>query len=260
MNRNNTKRKSIKSTLGWIVSLMLLFALTFLSVQRKSNQYLSELHVEIHGHVASRNLVVEQDIEKLIEGYLGYDIRQAKIDDIDIRELEQILNNDDRVKNADIFIDANENINVVITEKRVIVRVQDGAISYYLDENGDKIGTKLYRAIRVPIATGSIEDYSASLFDPQKDSNLSRIYKIGKAIAEDDFMSALIEHINIDDGGEVTLIPKIGRSKILLSAEELEDKITKLKYFYKDGLPKAGWSKYAALNLNYKDLVFAQKK
>ncbi len=133
-------------------------------------------------------------------------------------------------------------------------------MSYYLDENGEKINTKLFRAIRVPIATGSIEDYHISLVDPEKNSNLFRIYRVGKTIAEDDFMSALIEHMDIDDSGEVTLIPKIGRSKILLSAEELDEKITKLKYFYKDGLPKAGWSKYAVLNLNYKDLVFAQKK
>jgi cell division protein FtsQ len=257
MNKRTIERNKLKSTLGWMVSLLLLFTLTFFSVNRKSNTLVNRLSVKILSADGDKSLITTSDVAKKINAYLGYDIRQATIEEVQLKELEELIQADERVDNVEIYIDSRNKIHVEIKERKVIVRISNKDISYYLDEDGNHVDIQPGRAVRVPLATGHLEDYSGDLMVSKRRSNLQDIYRLALAIDRDQFLSALIEQIDIDVNGQVIMVPKIGREKISLSVDDLEDKLFKLKYFYKEGLPHEGWSKYSVLDLDIRDQVVA---
>ena len=77
----------------------------------------------------------------------------------------------------------------------------------------------------------------------------------------DPFYSALVEQIYLSNVGEYILIPKVGQQKIILGPyEEIEDKLERLKIFYKQGIPYEGWQKYKSINLKFKDQVVCKKR
>lgn len=261
MSRN--RRQSMdgyKKIVGWILSLTLLAVLTFLSVQRKANSPVEKMIIEINEADGQKSLVTKSYISKRINAYLGYDVNMATIDDISLMELEEIILADERIKSAEMYLDAANKLHVKIEEKKVIVRVKSKETTYYLDEHGDKINVTVGRVARVPIASGDIEDYDQSLISSKRKSNLKDIYMLAKEINKDEFLSALIEQMDIDINGIVTMVPKIGKEKINLSVSDLEEKLFKLKYFYKDGLPKEGWSKFSVIDLDIRDQVVATLK
>ena len=250
----------LKSTIGWVVGLLLLTVLTVLSVQRKANSNVEELIIDIKGVEGQKSLVTKSYINKKINAYLGYNVDMATINDINLIELEEIILADERVSEAELYLDSNNQLHVEIVEKKVIVRVKTNDSTYYLDENGDQIAVTIGRVARVPLATGDIEPYDLSLIQSKRKSNLKDIYLLAYELTKDHFLKALIEQIDIDLNGMVTMVPKIGREKIHLSVSDLEEKLFKLKYFYKDGLTKEGWSKFSVLDLDIKDQVVATLK
>ena len=259
----NTRRNSMdgyKRIAGWVISLTLLAVLTFLSVQRKSNSPIETLSIDIVSADGQKSLMTKAYLAKRINSYLGYDINMATISDINLLELEEIILADERIDRAELFLDAENKLHVRVEEKKVVLRVKNNDTTYYLDENGEKINVTVGRVARVPVATGDIESYDLSLIHSKRRSNLKDVYLLAQEIGKDKFLSALIEQIDIDINGQVTMVPKIGKEKIKLSVNDLEEKLFKLKYFYKDGLPKEGWSKYAILNLDIRDQVVATYK
>lgn len=259
MNLKATNKNKWKTVFGWVLSLLLLFTLTFLAVERKANLSVNGVKVNIMSPSGQKNLITQLDIEKKFQIYLGYDLSLADIKDVKLIELEKILAGDERVKEAEIFIDGNNNVNIDIKERKVVVRVHNNDISYYLDSEGNKINVRNGRAIRVPIATGDLPEYDKGYIFSENKNNLKDIFQLALKINEDEFLTALIEQIDIDNNGNVAMIPKVGKERITLVVEDLDHKFFNLKTFYKEGLPLEGWSKYKTLNLDYKGLVTVTK-
>jgi cell division protein FtsQ len=82
-----------------------------------------------------------------------------------------------------------------------------------------------------------------------------------RLIQRDKFLMALTEQLYVTIDKEIELIPKAGPTSILLgNADMAENKLSRLKVFYRKGLPAAGWDTYSALNLKYKDQIICTKK
>ncbi len=259
MSRRSRHISKTQSTLAWTISLLLLLILTYFSVVRKGNAELNEVKIAISTPQGERKLITSQDIVALFNNHLGYDIRMATIESVDIINLEKLLDEDDRVKEAEVYVDSNDDIHIHVKQKNVIGRVMQGDVSYYLDDEGNKIHSRLNHTVRVPVVTGDLESYSKDLINQKKRSRLKDVYTVLKEIKGDKFLRSLIEQIDVESSGKLTLVPKAGRAKITMNAEDIEEKFIKLKYFYKDGLPKAGWSKYATLKLDTKEQVVVEK-
>jgi cell division protein FtsQ len=259
MIKNNGAYRKVKHGLIWGSVLLGFIVLTYFSIQRKEKQTIENLNIKIESPENQKALVSKDEVRKLFEGYLGYDPLLAEVKELNLDELEALLINDGRLEKVEVFLDANNDLCVNLFEKKVVVRVLKKELSYYLDERGGRVPTVKNKAIRVPIATGDIEEYSRELLDSKLQSNLKDIWTLSKAIESDPFLNALIEQIDIDNKGMITMIPKIGREKIMLSGSEIEDKLTNLKIFYKEGLPREGWSKYASINLDIKGQIVAER-
>jgi cell division protein FtsQ len=71
---------------------------------------------------------------------------------------------------------------------------------------------------------------------------------------------AMIGQYNINNVGQLELIPRLGNSTILLGDNSnLEKKIKQLDVFYFDVLRKVGWDYYKVINIMYKNQVVCIK-
>lgn len=87
------------------------------------------------------------------------------------------------------------------------------------------------------------------------------LFELTKIIRQNNFLQALISQIYVNSKGEFDLIPQLGKQIIHLgSIENIEKKLNKLEIFYKKAMMKAGWEKYATINLEYKDQIVCTKK
>lgn len=250
--RKNTKTDYIK--IGKAITAIALMVFLFFSVFQKLGSPLNDINIEISKGSDKKTLIKEKDIRSLLKTELGYDISIAEIAQLDLYKLEKILTRDDRINRADLFVDKHNNLFIKVEQKQPIVRIDvtDGN-DYYLDYKGERI--PVTDVFRVPVVTGHVDKYIIS-FKEHKKNNLNAVLELAQKVHDDDFLSALVEQIYVNEKSEVTIVPKIGRDKILLGQiEDLDEKIYKLKVYYEKGIKNIGIDKFDELDLQYKGQV-----
>jgi cell division protein FtsQ len=133
--------------------------------------------------------------------------------------------------------------------------------SYYLDAEGEKVSTSPHYTARVIVVTGKVGHYDDN-FMHVPHNRLNRVYELVRFIDNNSFWKAQFEQINVENSGEVTLIPKLGDHVVRfgLPHEDIEDKFHRLEVFYQDGLPVEGWNKFKSINLAFKGQIVAKKR
>jgi len=144
--------------------------------------------------------------------------------------------------------------------------------SFYVDVHGVSMATSPNFTARVLVFSGNISDKCDSITVPEiinnaslkSSRNLDEIYRISNYVCNDPFLCAQIGQVHRDQWGSYTLIPLVGDHEIIFgsaeSDKEVEEKMEKLKTFYQEGLPYAGWSKYQSINLKYDNQIVCRKK
>ena len=253
--------KRLRDTFIWVMLISGISVLLYFSIQKKSNARVKSLEVNIEGVSESDHLIYEKEVLKILTEEAGKPITKANISTLNLRRLESKLNKDKRIERADIYFNSNNRLNVRIIQKKPVMRVIDNAgTEYYLDENGKKVPVTRGSAVRVPVVTGIKDTFNVKMVVSDKPSKMKDVFIIMKYIAQDEFLSALIEqaHVENDSTGDIVLVPKIGRQKLIFgSAQDMEAKFDNLKIFYRDGLPKRGWNRDKTLNLKYTNQVIA---
>jgi cell division protein FtsQ len=94
-----------------------------------------------------------------------------------------------------------------------------------------------------------------------KHSILKNIYQLVNYINSDNFWSAQIDQIYVDNDDEIDLIPRLGNNVIHLgTTENFGGKLRNLETFYKKVLPEVGWNKYELINLEFKDQIVCRNR
>ncbi len=242
---------------------LILFGLTSfvvvsrLAIQKKKNAGVRAFKVSIAYKDKTKKLINADYIKNEVRKSLGYNVARVKLDDVNLMEIEGILENNNYVEEVEVFIDGRNVLRVRLRQKNPIVRVISGQGSYYLDSKGEQLQLSPVATVRVPIVTGNVRDYDAN-YRKTPGHQFNEIFKLAKKVDRDEFLEALVEQIHVEANGSFLLIPKLGKEKIMLgSAEDLDDKVYKLKQFYKEGLTREGWGKYAYLDLQDDEIVRA---
>jgi cell division protein FtsQ len=172
-----------------------------------------------------------------------------------------VLEQDPFVENAETFVDVKGNLNLKIYQRQPILRVIDNNnLNYYLDKNGVKMPLSKYYSARVPIITGAVPPY-VNDFLKQKKYALKDVFYLVQRLNADVFFAPMIQQIVIDAAGEFTIIPILGDQKIRIGTlDDLDEKLERLKIFYKEAMPYEGWRKYRSISVKYKGQIVCKKK
>jgi len=259
MSDRKLNMKRVRDAMIWLTLIAGISALLFFSINRKSNAEVKTLVVEIEKINDGEQLISEKEIKQILQLAAGKTITKANIKTLNLRKLEAKLNKDKRIQRADLYFDSKNRLHAHIIQKKPIMRViEEEGGEYYLDENGKQVPVTRGSAVRVPLVTGIRDTFSLVNTKSDRPSKLKQVFDIMKYVAKDPFLTALIEqaHVEHDSIGDIVLIPKLGREKLIFGdASDIQAKFDNLKIFYRDGMPKLGWSRYKSLNLKYSHQV-----
>jgi cell division protein FtsQ len=251
--------KRIGTTFLWMVVLAGFAVLLVAAVQDKDATKCSGIVVKITG--SDDNYFIEdKDIKALVARDRSVNPVGKPIGEINIATLERIVERDPWVKDAEIFFDNQQKLNIKVVQREPVARVFTfSGNSFYLDETADHIPVSSRYAARVPVFTGFPTD-GGKLQKP--DSLLaSQIIDMGKYIMASDFWMAQVEQVVITGDRKFEFIPKLGDHVISFGdGADVEKKFTKLLAFYKEGLNKVGWNNYTRINIAYENEVVCTRK
>jgi cell division protein FtsQ len=260
MSNNKTykiDRKKLGIAIGGGLTLLLLLVFTM----RRNRSEVRNIVVNMVHLPDGNDFIKEKDIREILRKGLDRDLENARLGQVDVARVEEMLNADPFVLKSETFVDANNDLNIKIQQREPLFRVIDNSgQNYYVDKSGARIPMSKYYSARVPIVTGAVPGY-VNDFLKRQNYGLKNIYDLVNRINADEFFAPMIQQIYLDANGDFTLIPVLGDQKIRIGTlENLDEKLERLKTFYREAMPYEGWKKYASISVKYKNQIVCKKK
>jgi cell division protein FtsQ len=244
----------------WVLFLFIVAMIWMMARARKRDTFAKGVEVSVKPLESGDKLISERDVKQALLLSFGNTLEGTELANLEVERMERVLEEDPFVKDADTYIDQNNQLHVSIEQREPILRILDShGSNYYLDGEGKKMPPSKNFAARVLVATGNIAPYTPEFREKRRNS-LKDLYNITKTLLADEFLSGFVQQIHVNNAGEFVLVPLIGDQKIILgSARRLDDKLDRLKIFYKQAMPYEGWRKYETINLKYTGQVVCKK-
>jgi cell division protein FtsQ len=254
---NRTKLRKI----GWISGLALLAVVIISAMGKRESAYPEGVLVTVVPLPSGQSLMNENDVLDLSKKVYGYQLESQSIGQIDVKRLEEMLETDPFVRDADVYLDARNKVNILIRQREPVLRIIDNnGLNYYLDKDGMKMPLSKRFTAHVLVATGNIPPYDPTFME-RKRNLLKDVFLLSEIIRGDDFFRVMTEQLYVSNRGEFTLVPKIGDHKIMFGhLDQAEEKLRRLKIFYQQGMPYEGWKKYRTLDVRFKGQVIGKKR
>jgi cell division protein FtsQ len=242
----------------WISLSAGVLTLLVAAIETRNAKPCSDVKITIGG-VKDVFFVDQQDVERMLVGVSGAMIGKA-LKDFDMRRMEDTLESDPWISNAELFFDNNRVLQVKVTEKEPVARVFTvTGNSFYIDTALLRLPLNDKFTPRLPVFTGFPSDRKRW---KGKDSLLmTEVKNISVYLLNDPFWMAQIEQVDIDAERNFQMVPKVGKHVVQFgNGQEVDKKFRKLYIFYRDVISKTGWSRYGEINVGYKGQVVATRK
>jgi len=232
-----------------IKSVLLLGLVVFLyafSSHKNNSRLVSKVAVQFTGN---ENVYITSE---MVNKLLIQNQEQLYIlpkDNLDLKEMEMVLESDDMVKSAQVYLTVNGEVSAKVEQRRPIARVQTASI-FYIDEDGLAMPLSPQHSARVPLVTGIIEN-----------EQLDAIYSMALKIDQDPFLKTYVTEIHQNETKEIRLKMRLLNFEIEVgSLDRLDEKMKNLKAFYQKAKKDKMLDIYKSVNLQFKNQVVCTKK
>lgn len=243
----------LKRILLFIV-LLLMAAYLFLAItafnRKPASQVCSDVTLHIKDSVYA-GFVTSKEVTSILQKK-GVDPIGKEMESIRTKILEETLSDHPLIDEVECFKTPTGKICVEVTQRIPVLRVMnDSGEDYYIDNNGLAMPSGVRCIAHLPIATGKIEKSFAT----------RDLHKFALFLQHDSFWDAQIEQIHVLKGNKVELVPRVGDHIIYLGRlDNVENKLRRLKAFYKKALNKVGWNKYSRINVEFDNQIVCTKR
>ena len=167
----------------------------------------------------------------------------------DINLIESQINNHPQIKDAQVYIQHNGDIDINLKERIPLVRVFDKKSSYYLDTDCKPMQLSPQYTTSNLIVNGDIVFF-----------NENEICNLYHEIKSDPFLESLVSQIYLQKQN-IILITRFKDLEINIgNLDYLEVKLDNLLAFYEKIIKFKGWNYYTSVNLKYHDQIICTKK
>lgn len=245
------------SGLAWMLAGACCIWLLVSAVHSKDAKHCKGIDIAISG-VSNNFFIDKSDVYAIIKAYGGDSNAKKSLSAIDLGKIERALEKDVWIKNAELFFDNNERLNVTVEEREPVARVFTiTGNTFYVDSSCKMLPLSDKFSARLPVFTGFTSD--AKILSKSDSALLKNIKDISLKITADSFLMAMIDQVNITPQRSFEMSPKIGNQNIVFGdASDVDAKFEKLKLFYKDVITQAGWNRYNTIDLQYSGQVVAK--
>lgn len=254
-------KKTIRKIL--VVSMWLLIGggmITLLAaaMRQQKSERCNDYTISING--AKENLFVdEKDVLKLLSAGTKGNIKGQPMSAFDLLKLEQLLEKNVWIKDAELYFDNKDVLHVSVTEREPVARIfSTTGKSFYIDKDEKKIPLSEKMSANVPVFTGFPE-----MIKRMTSSDSSLLHAIAVTagfINKNPFWAAQVAQVDINTAGEFEMAPVVGNHIVKLGkGDHIEAKFNRLFVFYKNILSKTGFDKYRTIDVQYAGQVVGVK-
>ena len=257
MNAKTTIRKVLFIAV-WLCIGGGMLTLLLAAITKKKRGHCSDYTIVLKG--SDGNFFIdEKDVQQLLIKATKSSIKGQPIASFDLYQLEQMLEHNTWINDAELYFDNKDVLHVTVTEKEPVARIFTMAgSSFYIDSLGRRMPLSDKLSARVPVFTGFPEKKVLSAKDSLV---LNDIRTTANFIVNDSFWMAQVAQIDITADQTFEMIPVVGNHTVKLgNGEEMEKKFHRLMLFYKQVLSKTGFDKYKVIDVQYKGQVVVSKQ
>ena len=230
-----------------ILASILFVTLVVLSVFMHQRNAMREVRLESIRWADNRPRLIAQDsVNKLLKVALS-DSASAFKSGLNLRNIEQTLNQNAWVEDAQSYVTIDGSVGVHVITKIPIVRIQSDS-SYYLDNLGEPFPLSTFKSVQVPFVYGnpSVKRRHA-------------LIEVVRQITKDTFMSDHIVSYEWTSDGLVVEPRHQEYSIVLGTPDQLHDKIKNYKAFYAKMQDSTVLKTYKKVNLSFYGQVVCSK-
>lgn len=225
------------------------------AVGEKMNSQVTGMEIDVAVTEFSHSMISVKDMAEYVTSSMPELKEGSMLKTLDLRKLENILEEHPQVRNADVYLNTKNIIEVKIYQKEPIFRLFGiGKESFYLDNYGGEIPLSTHYTARIPVVV--VEDFAMNSEELYRE-----LIELKRELSKNLFVETLVDQVIIGDGGTITLVPLLGDFKIKIgTTKDLEGKFERLERLYKEKLIHKGWGYYKTIDLRFNGQVVAQKK
>ena len=205
----------------------------------------------------------KSDVLKTLKAVAKGNIKGQPKKSFNLLRLENLLEENEWVKDAQLYFDNKDVLHVSVLERQPIARIfTSGGKTFYLDDEVQMMKLSGRRTAVVPVFTG----YPDKKIQTKNDSVLlNDIKNAAQLINNDSFWTAQVAQIDMkpseaDEGWEFEMIPVVGNHIIKLGdGQNIVQKFNRLFIFYKEVLSRTGFNKYKTIDVRYAGQVIGGK-
>ena len=199
---------------------------------------------------AQQVFITAADVDSLLKRNKLYP-KGKPMDSIVSRDIEACLLKDSRIERVECYKSVNGRLYIDIVQRLPILHILGvNGENYFVDSHGT-VMPKGECTAYLPVVTGYVDRKMAC----------RELYQLGMLLMNDEFWNAGIQQINVTKERELELVPLVGDHIVFFGKPvDLEQKLSRLKTFYKEGLNKVGWNKYSRVNLEFSNQIICTKR
>lgn len=258
--------KKLLSFTVWCIVGAGVLVLLVAAIGYRNNKTYKGYQIDITGGGASGETVLfisKRDILEML-GAVGHGSEKwtgRAMASFDLRHMEDILEKNVWIRDAQLFFDNNGILRVNVSERVPVARVfTTEGTSCYVDSGGAQLPLSARTATRLPVFTGYPAVAASRLHGD--DSVLAvQVRGMAAMIRMDSFWMAQIEQVDIRPDHTLELVPTIGNHVVELGdGNDLGDKLHRLFLFYQKVSTRVGFDKYSRIDVGYAGQVVGTRK
>lgn len=246
-----------------VIAVYLVFAMTSWNKPDETPRVCTKVEINIEDE-NENGFLKTAEVKSLLEKKSLYPLKQ-RIEDINTREIENILLKTAFVKTAECYVTEEGHVNLTLTQRTPIVRVKaENGEDYYIDDNGGVMPNSQYTSDMI-IVTGQLSKQYACKY----------ISILAATIMSNDLWHNQVEQINVMKDKTIEIVPRVGdhiinigmlpnsnnpeRRKEIVT-EFVNNQLNRIELFYKYGLSEAGWNKYSYISIEFANQVICTNR
>jgi cell division protein FtsQ len=192
----------------------------------------------------------KKEIENLATKQGSDQLTGRLFEKIDLREVEKRVLKNKQIKSCQVFRGIEGNLNIDIEQHIPAARIlmSDGREDVYVDSEGYFFPLSERYSARIILLSGEYFRNLPSL-KQQRQENLLNFINL---INDDNFLKAQFTQLDINRAGNITIVPLLGKHVVEFGeAENVQNRLNRLKIFYKQILPVQGWDTFTHVSVKY---------
>ena len=250
----NTK-EGILISIKYIAMVCVLVVVIGFSGVKQSDRVVKDVVVNIDNQF--ENYFIDQsDVYELVHETGKSYLLNLDLGAVNLREIENKIEAHRFVDDADVYRDLDGRLTIDVRQNRPIARILNpSGKDKYIGSTGLILPESSHYTARV-LLINKHPRVKFSIENIQETEEGKKLYALIKYIENDPFWKAQIAGIDIDENYEITINPQVTKQLVVFgSPEDYENKLRRLKVFYKEVLPYEGWNSYSEVNLKYKNQI-----